>query len=104
MAQLSGLELAAYDKSLVHAVVARRDHVILQRILSRLRRPAMAGKVTMELESIAAEERVDEISKKIDRQDVPRREMPLHLAVRLGDSDAVEMLMSAGADWSLQNQ
>jgi hypothetical protein len=104
MAQLSGLELAAYDKSPVHAAVARRDHVSLQRILSRLPRPAMAGEVTMELESIAAEERADEISKVIDRRDVPGRETPLHLAVRLGDSDAVEMLMSAGADWSLQNQ
>ncbi|XP_024400674.1 uncharacterized protein [Physcomitrium patens] len=104
MAQLSGLELAAYDKSPVHAAVARRDHITLQRILSKLPRPVKAGEVTTEAESIAAEERADEISKVIDRRDVPGRETPLHLAVRLGDADAVEMLMSAGADWSLQNE
>ncbi len=44
------------------------------------------------------------MSKVIDRRDVLGREAPLHLAVRLGDSKAVEMLMSAGADWSLQNE
>ncbi len=44
------------------------------------------------------------MSKVIDRRDVPGRETPLHLAVRLGDSKAIEMLMSAGADWSLQNE
>ncbi|XP_075083796.1 uncharacterized protein LOC107816540 isoform X2 [Nicotiana tabacum] len=30
--------------------------------------------------------------------------MPLHLAVKLGDETATEMLMVAGADWSLQNE
>jgi len=35
---------------------------------------------------------------------VPGRETPLHLAVRLGDAAAAEMLMAAGADWSLQNE
>lgn len=104
MAQVSGLELAAYDKSPVHAAVARRDHISLQRILSRLPRPTKAGEVRTEAESVAAEERADEISKVIDRRDVPGRETPLHLAVRLGDADAVEMLMGAGADWSLQNE
>jgi hypothetical protein len=44
------------------------------------------------------------VSKVIDRRDVPGREAPLHLAVRLSDRKAVEMLMSAGADWSLQNE
>lgn len=104
MAQPSGLELAAYDKSPAHAAVVRRDYVSLQRILSRLPRPARAGEVTTESESVAAEEQADEISKVIDRRDVPGRETPLHLAVRLGDAEAVEMLMSAGADWSLQNE
>jgi hypothetical protein len=69
-----------------------------------LPRPAKAGEVRTEAESIAAEDRADEISKVIDRRDVPGRETPLHLAVRLGDADAVEMLMGAGADWSLQNE
>lgn len=104
MAQLAGLELAEYEKSPVHAAVAQRDHIALHRILSRLPRPAKAGEVTTESESIDAEKRCDEVSKIIDRRDVPGRETPLHLAVRLGDADAVEMLMSAGADWSLQNE
>lgn len=40
----------------------------------------------------------------IDRRDVPGRETPLHLAVRLRDPISAEILMSAGADWSLQNE
>ncbi|KAF5192319.1 Ankyrin repeat family protein [Thalictrum thalictroides] len=39
-----------------------------------------------------------------DERDVPNRETPLHLAVKLGDETATEMLMVAGADWSLQNE
>ena len=35
---------------------------------------------------------------------MPRREMMLHLAVRMGDAQAAEMLMSTGKDWSLQNE
>jgi hypothetical protein len=44
------------------------------------------------------------VSKVIERHDVPGQETPLHVAVHLGDGDAVEMLMSTGADWSLQNE
>lgn len=104
MAQLSIEEAAIYAHSPVHYAVARRDYSGLHRILANLPRPAKAGEVITETESIAAEERAELISSMVDRRDVPGRETPLHLAVRLGDAVAVEMLMTAGADFSLQNE
>ncbi|KAL1358532.1 hypothetical protein AAHE18_04G039900 [Arachis hypogaea] len=44
-----------------------------------------------------------QISAVLDRRDVPLRETPLHLAVRLNDYHAVRALALAGADASLQN-
>ena len=35
---------------------------------------------------------------------MPNRDTPLHLAVKFGDEVATELLMVAGADWSLQNE
>ncbi len=104
MAQFVGVNCALYAHSPVHTAVAQRDHATLCHILSTLPRPARAGQVTTEAQSIEAEQQADDVSKVIDRRDVPGRETPLHLAVRLSDSKAVEMLMSAGADWSLQNE
>ncbi|CAK9272905.1 unnamed protein product [Sphagnum jensenii] len=104
MAQFVGVNCALYAHSPVHTAVAQRDHATLCHILSTLPRPARAGEVTTEAQSIEAEQQADDVSKVIDRRDVPGRETPLHLAVRLSDSKAVEMLMSAGADWSLQNE
>ncbi|KAL0322109.1 UNVERIFIED_CONTAM: Ankyrin repeat domain-containing protein 13B [Sesamum calycinum] len=65
---------------------------------------AKAGEVNTEAESLAAEEDADAVSAVIDRRDVPGRETPLHLAVRLHDAICAEILMAAGADWSLQNE
>ncbi|PWA49631.1 leucine-rich repeat protein [Artemisia annua] len=54
------------------------------------------------MESINRKPRlIDVISSVIDRCDVPNRETPLHLAVNFNDVKATEILMSAGADWSL---
>ncbi|KAG0477775.1 hypothetical protein HPP92_012494 [Vanilla planifolia] len=96
-------ELSKYSHSPAHLAVARRDHVGLRRLLCALPRLPKAGDVNTEEESIAAEVTADAVSAVIDRRDVPRRETPLHLAVRLRDPISAEILMSAGADWSLQN-
>ncbi|KAG0476072.1 hypothetical protein HPP92_012913 [Vanilla planifolia] len=96
-------ELSKYSHSPAHLAVARRDHVGLRRLVCALPRLPKAGEVNTEEESIAAEVTADAVSAVIDRRDVPRRETPLHLAVRLRDPISAEILMSAGADWSLQN-
>ncbi|CAM6044416.1 unnamed protein product, partial [Sphagnum compactum] len=99
-----GVDHVMYAHSQVHAAVAQRDHAALRRILSTLPQPVRPDEVSTESQSLEAEQQADDVSKVIDRRDVPGRETPLHVAVRLGDGDAVEMLMSAGADWSLQNE
>ncbi|KAJ7515034.1 hypothetical protein O6H91_23G068800 [Diphasiastrum complanatum] len=96
-------DLLQYAHSPVHSAVARHDYSGLRRILAALPKLAKAGEVRTEQESIIGEQQADAVSAVIDRRDVPGRETPLHLAVRLGDATAVQMLMAAGADWSLQN-
>lgn len=97
-------DLSKYANSPVHLAVLRRDYAGLKRIITSLPKLAKAGEVTNEAESLAAELRADEFSATIDRRDVPGRETPLHLAVRLRDPISAEILMAAGADWSLQNE
>ncbi|XP_022158523.1 uncharacterized protein LOC111024993 isoform X2 [Momordica charantia] len=97
-------EFTKYAHSPAHLAVARRDYVALRFIISTLPRLAKAGEVNTEAESIAAELQADAVSAVIDRRDVPGRETPLHLAVRLCDRISAEILMAAGADWSLQNE
>ncbi|PWA61388.1 Ankyrin repeat-containing protein [Artemisia annua] len=92
-----------YSHSPAHLAVVRNDHTALRNIISTLPRLAKAGEVTTEDESVAAELDADAVSAVIDRRDVPLRETPLHLAVRLKDPVSAEILMAAGADWSLQN-
>ena len=97
-------DFSKYVHSPAHLAVARRDYAALRRIVSTLPRVAKAGEVNTEEESMAAEVHADAISAVIDRRDVPGRETPLHLAVRLRDPVSAEILMAAGADWSLQNE
>ncbi|KAE8653602.1 ankyrin repeat domain-containing protein 13B isoform X2 [Cucumis sativus] len=97
-------EFSKYAHSPAHLAVVRRDYVALRFIVSTLPRLAKAGEVNTEAESIAAELQADALSAVIDRRDVPGRETPLHLAVRLCDPISAEILMAAGADWSLQNE
>ncbi|XP_052479430.1 uncharacterized protein LOC105804615 [Gossypium raimondii] len=93
-----------YAHSPAHLAVARRDHAALRCIISTLPRLAKAGEVNTEAESLEAEERADALSAVLDRRDVPGRETPLHLAVRLRDPISVEILMLAGADRTLRNE
>ncbi|XP_059665720.1 uncharacterized protein LOC132311695 [Cornus florida] len=93
-----------YAHSPAHLAVARCDHAALRRITSTLPQLAKAGEVNTEAESLAAEVEADAVSAVIDRRDVPGRETPLHLAVRFRDPMSAEILMAAGADWSLQNE
>lgn len=97
-------EFSKYAHSPAHFAVARRDYAALRRIISTIPRLAKAGEVTTEAESVEAELKADAVSALIDCRDVPGRETPLHLAVRLRDPISAEILMAAGADWSLQNE
>ncbi|KAL6554612.1 hypothetical protein OROHE_007351 [Orobanche hederae] len=97
-------DLSTYVHSPAHLAVVRGDYATLKRIVAALPKLAKAGEVNTEAESLAAEEDADAVSAVIDRRDVPGRETPLHLAVRLHDAVSAEILMAAGADWSLQNE
>ncbi|KAH0673477.1 hypothetical protein KY284_024564 [Solanum tuberosum] len=93
-----------YVHSPAHLAVAKRDYGTLKRIVADLPQLSKAGEVNTEMESLAAELNADSVSAVIDRRDVPGRETPLHLAVRMRDPVSAEILMAAGADWSLQNE
>ncbi|XP_059437286.1 uncharacterized protein LOC132170351 [Corylus avellana] len=97
-------DFSKYAHSPAHLAVARRDYAALRRIIGTLPQLAKAGEVNTEEESMAAELQADAVAAVIDRRDVPGRETPLHLAVRLRDPTSAEILMAAGADWSLQNE
>ncbi|XP_030457068.2 uncharacterized protein LOC115677956 isoform X2 [Syzygium oleosum] len=92
-----------YAHSPFHYAVALGDHKTLSRLLSTLPRLSDPGLVHSEPESLAQESLADRISSAVDRRDVPLRETPLHLAVRLSDAAAARSLANAGADASLQN-
>ncbi|KAL1197208.1 hypothetical protein V5N11_012747 [Cardamine amara subsp. amara] len=101
---MENVDVAKYLHSSVHRAVASRDYVGLKTILSSLPKPQEPCEIQTEEASLAEEAKSDAISSVIDRRDVPSRDTPLHLAVKLCDSTAVEMLMMAGADWTLQNE
>ncbi|PON43925.1 Ankyrin repeat domain-containing protein [Parasponia andersonii] len=92
-----------YAHSPVHYAVALRDHTTLSRIVSSLPRLAEPAQIHTESDSLVQERLADKVSALLDRRDVPYRETPLHLAVRLSDAVAAKLLANAGADVSLQN-
>ncbi|GAB4855347.1 hypothetical protein Ancab_023968 [Ancistrocladus abbreviatus] len=97
-------DLSKYAHSPAHLAVLRHDYAGLQQLIASLPRLVKAGEINTEAESLSAELQADEFSAVIDQRDVPGRETPLHLAVRLRDPVSAEILMAAGADWSLQNE
>ncbi|XP_030549589.1 ankyrin repeat domain-containing protein 13C-B [Rhodamnia argentea] len=101
---MAGVDASKYAHSPVHKAIAMRDYASLRKILASLPRLCNPNEIRTEVASMSEEEKADTISTVIDRRDVPNRDTPLHLAVKLGDETATEMLMVAGADWSLQNE
>ncbi|KAK7348448.1 hypothetical protein VNO80_23006 [Phaseolus coccineus] len=92
-----------YAHSPVHHAVVLADHTTLSRIISSLPRLPDPSLIQTESDSLSQEKIADQISAFLDRRDVPYRETPLHLAVRLNDLFAARALATAGADVSLQN-
>ncbi|KAI4346164.1 hypothetical protein L6164_013237 [Bauhinia variegata] len=101
---MAGIDVSKYAHSPVHKAILLKDYAGLTRTLAGLPRLLNPAEIRTEAASIAEEEKAEAISAVIDRRDVPNRDTPLHLAVKLGDEVATEMLMAAGADWSLQNE
>ncbi|KAF5736661.1 putative protein binding protein [Tripterygium wilfordii] len=101
---MEGIDISRYSHSPVHKAVAMRDYAGLRKILAGLPRLCDPAEIRTEAASLAEEEKADAIAAVIDRRDVPNRDTPLQLSVKLRDETATEMLMVAGADWSLQNE
>ncbi|KAL2931439.1 Ankyrin repeat domain-containing protein 13C-A [Bienertia sinuspersici] len=93
-----------YAHSPAHYFVALHDHPSLTRLLSTLPKLSDPTLIATESDSLRQEKLADVISSHLDRRDdIPFRETPLHLAVRLNDTVSAQLLASAGADVSLQN-
>lgn len=92
-----------YAHSPVHYAVVSGDHGALTRLLSSLPKLGDPEQIRTESDSVSQERVADQISSVLDRRDVPSRETPLHLAVRLDDVFAARAISSAGADISLHN-
>jgi len=100
----STIDVTKYGHSPVHHAVVTRDYAGLKKLLSALPKMRDPSEVQNEAASVAEETKADSIAAVIDRRDVVNRDTALHLAVKLGDETSAEMLMAAGADWSLQNE
>ncbi|KAL0754790.1 hypothetical protein Bca101_092458 [Brassica carinata] len=92
-----------YAHSPFHYAVVLGDHAGLTRLVSSLPKLTEPEQFHTESDSISQERVAEIISAVIDRRDVPFRETPLHLAVRIGDVLAVKTISSAGADAALRN-
>ncbi|KAF6173296.1 hypothetical protein GIB67_026991 [Kingdonia uniflora] len=92
-----------YSHSPAHYAVVLGDHKSLKKLISSLPKLSDPSEIVTESDSLAQDKLADKISSVLDRRDVPHRETPLHLAVRLHDAVAACTLAIAGADISLQN-
>ncbi|KAJ9555484.1 hypothetical protein OSB04_010098 [Centaurea solstitialis] len=101
---MATMDATKYAHSPAHKAVVTKDYAGLRKLIAALPRLCEPSEIHNESISLAEEAKADAISAAIDRRDVPNRDTPLHLAVKLGDATSTEMLMLAGADWSLQNE
>ncbi|KAJ4878846.1 Ankyrin repeat family protein [Raphanus sativus] len=101
---MASIDITKYGHSPVHHAVVTRDYASLKKLLSALPKMRDPSEVKNEAASASEETKADSIASVIDRRDVVNRDTALHLAVKLGDETSAEMLMSSGADWSLQNE
>ncbi|KAK8953159.1 hypothetical protein KSP40_PGU005136 [Platanthera guangdongensis] len=97
----------AYAHSPAHYFLASGDLVRLRRLLDSLPRLCHPSAILTESDSLLQSRIADKISAVVDRRDVPLRDSPLHLAVRLlplsAATSATSALTLAGADPSLPN-
>ncbi|KAG4983073.1 hypothetical protein AAZX31_10G117600 [Glycine max] len=100
---MAGLNVSEYGHSCVHKAIILKDHVGLKEILGVLPKLGNPFEIKTEAASIAEDEKAAAISVVVDRRDVPHGDTPLHLAAKLGDIVATEMLMDAGANGRLKN-
>ncbi|KAF9621041.1 hypothetical protein IFM89_015863, partial [Coptis chinensis] len=92
-----------YTHSPIHYAIIRNDQKTLTRLISTLPKLTDPSQIHTESDSLSQERLADQIASLLDRRDVPHRETPLHLAVRLNDNFSAKSLAAAGADVSLQN-
>ncbi|OIW20691.1 hypothetical protein TanjilG_21017 [Lupinus angustifolius] len=101
---MAGIEISAYAHSSVHKAIILKDYSGLKEILGGLPKLSNPYEIKTEAASIAEDEKAAVISAVVNRRDVPNGDTPLHLAAKLGDLVATEMLMVAGANDSLKNK
>ncbi|KAG5077026.1 hypothetical protein JHK82_055721 [Glycine max] len=101
---MAGINVSEYAHSSVHKAIILKDHAGLKEILGVLPKLGNPLEIKTEAASIAEDEKAAAISVVVDRRDVPHGDTPLHMAAKLGDIVATEMLMDAGANGRLKNK
>ncbi|KAK7344643.1 hypothetical protein VNO77_14520 [Canavalia gladiata] len=101
---MAGINVSEYAHSSVHKAIILRDYDGLKEILEGLPKLCNPYEIKTEAASIAEDEKAAAISAIVNRRDVPNGDTPLHLAAKLGDMAAAEMLMAARANDSLKNK
>ncbi|RDY08022.1 Ankyrin repeat domain-containing protein 13B, partial [Mucuna pruriens] len=101
---MADINVSAYAHSSVHKAIILKDHSGLKEILSVLPKLGNPFEIKTEAASLAEDEKAAAISVVVDRRDVPKGDSPLHLAAKLGDIVATEILMDAGANGRLKNK
>ena len=100
---MAEINVSQYAHSCVHKAIILKDYANLKQILESLPKLVNPYEIKTEAASIAEDEKAAKISAVIDRRDVLNGDTPLHLAVKLGNVEAAEMLMIAGANSRLKN-